>query len=407
MSVAAEVNLPAQHRAALGADAARLLSDTDQRLTLDLGELPALIAPLAPQRVLAVVDRTALDATGANGSLTQSLERYAPTWFEGFAPNPKHEHGVAAARAARDADLIVAFGGGSALDVAKLAALAARRPEITSELVRGERPEEADPLPIIAIPTTSGTGSEATHFAAVYVDGRKVSVGHPALRPVGTVLDVRLHETMPRELAAVTGLDALSQALESSWAVGSTAASRQFAAVAGQLILQWLELSANRGTREARFAMMIGAHLAGQAINLSKTTAAHALSYQFTQRLGLAHGHAVALTLGSVGAANACVDAENCLDPRGPEHVKDQVQAAADLFGIRPQDLPLAIRELLERLNLPSTLAAAGVDERLLAECAAAVDPVRLRNNPRRFSRAELADLLRATAGSTATPAAR
>lgn len=406
MSVSAETNLPAAHRAALGADAARLLCDADQRLALDLGELPALLAPFGPRRVLAVVDRTALDATGVNGVLTQALEPYAPTWFDGFAPNPTHAHGVAAARAAQDADVIVAFGGGSALDVAKLAALAARRPDLTEELVRGERVDEAAPLPIIAIPTTSGTGSEATHFAAVYVAGRKVSVGHPALRPASAVLDVRLHETMPRELAAVTGLDALSQALESSWAVGSTAESRQFAGVAGRLILHWLELSANLGTREARFAMMIGAHLAGRAINLSKTTASHALSYQFTQRLGLAHGHAVALTLGAVAAANAQVDADNCLDPRGPEHVQDQVRAAADLFGSAPEDLPLAIQALLDRLDLPSTLAAAGVDEQLLAECAAAVDPVRLRNNPRRFSQGELAELLRTAAGSQATSTA-
>jgi alcohol dehydrogenase class IV len=248
---------------------------------------------------------------------------------------------------------------------------------------------------MIAVPTTSGTGSEATHFAAIYVDGKKVSVSHPMLRPWAAILDERLHRAMPRPLAAVTGLDALGQAMESLWAVGSTEESRVYAAAGLKLIAGSLVASGVEADADARRAMMLGAHLAGRAINISKTTASHAMSYQLTQRFGIAHGHGVALTLGHVAAANAEVAEGECIDPRGVEHVRRWVQEGASILGCAPEELPGFIAGLVEQLGLPPTLAEAGVPGEALNSLSEAIDPTRMGNNPRRLSLDESRALLR------------
>jgi alcohol dehydrogenase class IV len=380
----------------LSAETLGLVLSSDQRIARSVGELPQLLEATGARRVLVVCDRDALLASGRQSAFQAALKAVAAEFFESFTPNPRSEDAANAARmaAAHQADCIVAFGGGSCLDVAKIAALAGSRPDLAETLARGERLDDADPLPLIAIPTTSGTGSEATHFAAIYVEGRKVSVAHPQLRPQAIVLDVALHQAMPGNLAAVTGLDALAQAMESLWAVSSNERSIQYAQAAGKLIAKHLEPSVLQGTVEHRLGMMIGSHLAGQAINISRTTAAHALSYQFTQLFGLSHGHAVALTLGHVATANAGVCEATCCDHRGPDHVRSHVEDAAALLSVKPEGLPGYLRDLLGRLGLASTLREAGVGSAALSELASQVDPVRLGNNPRRLTNADLESLL-------------
>ena len=395
---------------AVGADVVALLAAHDQRVVSSLAKLAELVADVEPRRLLLVQDTVAVTACAAADPLAEALAGFEVRVFDAFTPNPRIEDAIQAARAAAEynAAAVVACGGGSCLDVAKVAALGARAPERAADFARGRQLDRAHPLPLFAIPTTSGTGSEATHFAAVYADGRKVSVAHPQLRPRGVVLDVALHLAMPPDLAAITGMDALGQAMESLWAVGGSPASALFAEAAGALITRYLVPSARRATEAARVGMMLGAHLAGQAINLSKTTAAHALSYRLTQQFSLAHGLAVALTLGHVGRANAAVTEADCLDPRGPVHVREQVAKAAAWLAVEPATLPAAVEELLRELNLPATLAEAGVGPAVLPELATAVDPLRLSNNPRRLDTPALIALLEQAAVSAGpTPTSR
>jgi len=186
-------------------------------------------------------------------------------------------------------------------------------------------------------------------------------VAHFDLLPRVAILDVRFHRAMPPHIAAQTGLDALGQALESTWAVGANEQSLRFAAAAGRRIAGSLAESVRSGDDEARVAMMIGAHLAGRAINISKTTASHALSYQLTQRFDLAHGHAVALTLGHLASANARAADDRCCDPRGVLDARRRVDDAAGYLGVPPEDLPRVVQDLLEQVALPATLEEAGV----------------------------------------------
>lgn len=368
----------------------------DQVVIESLDGLGALLGGMGVRRVLLVLDRGAAEASGSLIGLADQLASLRWSKFEDFSPNPTSEQAAAAARAAGaiGAEAIVAFGGGSCNDVAKVAALSARTPDLIDALSRGGVSASADPLPLVTIPTTSGTGSEATHFAAIYVDGRKVSVAHPKLRPAAVVLDVRLHMAMPPALAACTGLDALGQAIESLWAVGSTEESWPHAIHAGRLAAGSLVESVRLGTEAARRSMMRAANLAGHAINISKTTASHALSYQLTQRFKIPHGCAVALTLGHLAAVNAGVSDEDCVDPRGADWVRERVSEACSLLGVTPASMPGRVAALLGDLGLAVNLEEAGVARGSLAEMAEAVDPVRLGNNPRRLNTSHIEALL-------------
>lgn len=368
----------------------------DQRVATSLASLGELLADAQAHRVLLVLDRPAAHAIGAHPELAKRLAPFDARTFDRFTPNPTWQQGAAAARAAHEhrADAIVSFGGGSCNDVAKVAALGARSPDSIAELATGGANDHAEPLPLISIPTTSGTGSEATHFAAIYVSGRKVSVAHPGLRPRGVILDPALHRAMPPELAATTGLDALGQAVESLWAVGSTEASRALASRALRLASAFIVPSVRRADQRACTGMMVASNLAGHAINISKTTASHALSYQLTQRFGIPHGCAVALTLGHLAAANALVNERDCADPRGSSWVRARVGQAAALLGVEAREMPLRMGALLESLGLPPDLMRAGVKRHALRQIAEAVDPVRLGNNPRHLDTDRIQELL-------------
>jgi alcohol dehydrogenase class IV len=372
------------------------LQHTGQHLRRNLDDIPELLETLSASRVLLVLDRAAVHAAGITSALEQLLAHVKYCEFDRFSPNPKSEQALEAAHAASNfgVEAVIAIGGGSCMDVAKVAAMAARTPLHAEALSKGESTSVADPIPLIAVPTTSGTGSEATHFAAVYNAGRKVSIAHPRIRPWGVVLDAALHIAMPARLAAICGLDALGQAIESLWAVGSTSPSREYALLGGKLIADNISQSVTHASPHAREQMMIGAHLAGQAINISKTTASHALSYELTQRFGVPHGLGVALTLGHVAAANDMVTNSTCADPRGVDHVKLQVTLGAQLLNATPQQMPNVIETLLQNLGLPSTLQKTGVPAEALPSLALAVDPLRLSNNPRTMTTPELESLL-------------
>lgn len=177
---------------------------------------------------------------------------------------------------ASKARVILAIGGGSVMDTGKLIA-------------------SWSGLPLGVVPTTAGTGAEATEFATVYKDGRKQSV--PCGLPTFRVVDAEVTMGMSPYLAACTGMDALCHGLEAKWAKSGTARSNVFATQAVEQALLHLIPSVVDPTEKTRFAMLIAAFRAGQAINVARTTAAHALSYELTTQHGIPHGHAVALMM--------------------------------------------------------------------------------------------------------------
>lgn len=239
-------------------------------------ELAGRIAALAGAPVLTIDNVT---ANPDFHTLRESCARYA-----GASPAPS---------------TIVALGGGSVLDAAKVVAAAGGDfDRVRRYLKTGEGALSA--VPIIAIPTTAGTGSDVTCWATVWDTdaGEKYSLERPDLFPERTLIDPELMLSLPRGLTVSTGLDALSHALESIWNRNANPVSTNDAVAAARIILDALPAAAeNPGDLGLRTRMAQGALLAGLAFSNTRTALAHSLSYPITLRHGVPHGIACSFSL--------------------------------------------------------------------------------------------------------------
>jgi alcohol dehydrogenase len=195
-------------------------------------------------------------------------------------------------------DIIVGVGGGSVLDMAKLLAVLHHRDLAEVDAVTsGTLDLSTREVHLALVPTTAGSGAEATHFSVLYRDTVKFSIAGSGLLPDHIVLDPSVVTSGDRMQLAASGLDALCQCVESIWARGATEQSRKHAVEGLQLVAQSL-IAFVQGDESLAGDLQWGSHLGGHAINTSKTTASHALSYFLTMRFGVPHGIAVASTLG-------------------------------------------------------------------------------------------------------------
>ena len=360
--------------------------------------LTGLVEELNPKAILLLTGGASYRASGAAKAVAQATARRTSTMISGVTANPDLEDVDRAIATYRESSpsLVIAVGGGSVIDLAKTVRSVAPHSSTARPYALGERTVGPAEAALIAIPTTAGTGSEATHFAVVYVDGVKYSIADASLRPDTAILDPELTYSVPPRVTAATGLDALSQAMESLWSVRSTPTSRECAEAAMTLALDHLENAVCRPDPVSRTGMCNAAHLAGLAIDESFTTAPHALSYVLTARFGIPHGHAVALTLGAVLEYNAGVTATTCADPRGVEHVRRVMERIIRLLGVTDASgARHALEELVGRLGLDNSLA--GIDappEQVRALLAEGVNLQRLANNPRVFTNESLAGVL-------------
>ena len=350
---------------------------------------------LGVRKPLLVTGGASFERSGAQALLQPLLASFEITHFHDFEPNPRLEdalRGVEFLRAG-GSDLLLAVGGGSVMDMAKLIRYGSIVP-----LDGGVAPPEhlTSAPPLIAVPTTSGSGSQATHFAVMYVGHTKTSVGHPEMLPEIAVVDPRLSASQPPGLTASAGMDALSQAVESHWSIHATADSRSLAARALEQVVPNLVAAVREPNPANREAMAIGAHLAGQAINLTKTTAPHAISYPLTSFFDIPHGHAVALTLPSVLRFNGRVEEGDVQDGRGLEHVRGALGELARLLGASDVEQAVGrLEQMMDEAGLERRLSALGLVrgdlDRVLEN---AFDPARVVNNPRKLTREALAEIL-------------
>tara|TARA_B110000879_G_scaffold166078_1_gene214621 strand:+ start:1963 stop:3090 length:1128 start_codon:yes stop_codon:yes gene_type:complete len=288
------------------------------------------------KRILLVTGKKSYETSGAKEVLKRKLKNERVEHFSDFSINPKFSDAIRGANIARLAsvEVIIAVGGGSVLDMAKLIkAFIPTDAKMGLQMVEGKMPVIDCGLPIIAIPTTSGSGSEATQFAVVYVNSIKFSLSSPVLAPNAIILDGRLSMSGNDYQITCNALDAMAQAIESSWAIGSTTDSRSYA-------FQALEKGWNIVPRiigKSRDAMLFqqmveAANLAGRAINISKTTASHAWSYAFTTHHNIPHGHAVWLTLPAIFQAHLNASDDEIIDTRGVKYFRRLMQKIAELI---------------------------------------------------------------------------
>ncbi len=299
--------------------------------------------------------------------------------FSDFAPNPLYEDVRRAVDLFRSkgCDGILAVGGGSAIDVAKCVKLYCRMDSKENYL----KQEPADTgVPLVALPTTAGTGSESTRFAVIYYHGEKQSVTHGSILPDVAVLAPVVLRGLPEYQKKCAMLDALCQAIESGWSVNSTEESIGYARKAIEAIRANWEAHIFGNADSAAGQIMWAANYAGRAINITQTTAPHAMSYKLTGLYGLPHGHAAALCLPEVWE-HMLGHMENCVDSRGKEFLAGVFAEIARALGSdSPADAVVKLRELLAELGMAYPVSTDR--EQDLDTLTRSVNPARLKNNP-------------------------
>ncbi len=346
------------------------------------------------QRVLIVTD-PGISKLGLLADVLPGFARAELTVevFDQVVADPPEAILLAAVEQARalKAQLIVGFGGGSSMDVAKLVALLAH-PECGQELAQiyGVGNARGQRLPLILVPTTAGTGSEVTQISIITTgETTKMGVVSPLLLPDLALLDAELTLGLPPAVTAATGIDAMVHAIEAyTSALKKNPLSDLLAREALRLLAANLdEVVHNGGNREARQAMLLGSCLAGQAFANAPVAAVHALAYPLGGHFHIPHGLSNALVLPHVlgfnGNAAAPLYAE-----LAPLVLGDQLRAGSVLQ--QTEQFIGALADFSVRSGLPTRLRDAGVPQDMLPTLARdAMQQQRLLvNNPREMTEA-------------------
>lgn len=258
----------------------------------------------------------------------------------------------------KDVDLIIAVGGGTIIDLSKIYSLACSNRLTDLEKILSDKTLE-NKIDSIFVPTTAGTGSEATSFAVVYKDRKKYSILHPTLLPKYTILDTGLLKSLPEAILNATVSDALAQGIESMWAVGGTEESREYARITITDILSGIE-ETDRMKKLAAF--QLGAHFSGKAINISKTTISHAISYPLTSHFGIPHGIAVFLTLPGIAELNYHIAGPTMQPGLDPEQHRENFLTLFKLFEVTDiAGLTGKLRSISNKLNIKTRLREYGL----------------------------------------------
>jgi alcohol dehydrogenase len=299
---------------------------------------------------------------------------------------------LAASHRSAHYDGIIALGGGSALDTGKvLAVLLGASAEFSLE--RHFRSAQSfpkhPPLPVIAIPTTSGTGSEVTPFATVWDERThtKYSLSAESMFPTVALLDPELTHDLPWEITFPTGLDALCQAMESLWNRNSNPITVSYALRGAALA--WEALQRGRDLMQSppvRSELMEASLLAGLAISHTRTALCHSISYPLTSRFGLEHGSACAVTMPAVLSFNIPSDNGNL------------TLLARRLVDNEPTALVTALVQLLAKLGIQARVRdTVGSFERALAHVDEMFTPNRVGNNLRTAGKQDIIEILQRT----------
>lgn len=299
--------------------------------------------------------------------------------FSDFQPNPLYESVVKGVEVYRDSgcDSIMAVGGGSAIDVAKCIKLYAGSSGSGADGSWLSAPVVPNSIPFLAMPTTAGTGSEATRYAVIYYGGAKQSITSESFIPSAVLMDPDALKTLPLYQKKATMCDALCHAIESFWSVNSTDESKEFSRAAIRGVMEHMEGYLNN-SEIGLAGMLRAANLAGSAINITQTTAGHAMCYKITSLFGCAHGHA-AILCDRVLFAWMIDNLDKCIDPRGSEYLRGVLDEIGVAMGCSSASEGASrLVEIFDGLGLEVPVATAAQYE----ELKTSVNPVRLKNHP-------------------------
>lgn len=297
--------------------------------------------------------------------------------FSDFQPNPLYESVVEGVKAFKESgsNQIIAVGGGSAMDVAKCIKLYSNMDDSLNYLEQKIIPND---VRLLAVPTTAGTGSEATRYAVIYYNGVKQSVTDQSSIPSMVLMDSSVLESLPVYQKKCTMMDAFCHSIESFWSVNSTDESKSYASEAIRLILaNYRDSFENLGDGNAN--MLLASNLAGKAINITQTTAGHAMCYKLTSLYNVPHGHAATM-VNRVLWPWMIKNTDKCVDPRGQAYLKSAFVDIARTMGVdTAEEAVEKFASLYDELEL---MKPSDVKENDFGILKTSVNPDRLKNNP-------------------------
>ena len=317
-------------------------------------KLPALIKEKGLSKVLVVTDKGLMGLGLLNG-LFEELDKTGIGYavYDGVQPNPSIENIEEAKNMYNENGCqgIIAFGGGSPMDCAKIAGARVARPNMPVEKMRGVMKIMKKIPPLFAVPTTAGTGSETT-LAAVVTNTKtheKNACNDPVLRPKYAVLDPELTVGLPPHITSTTGMDALTHAVEAYIGKSNVKATVDYAEKAVKMIFANIETAYNDGKNiEARNQMLLASFYAGMAFTRAYVGYVHAIAHNLGGMYGVPHGLANAIILPVV------------LEAYG-EAIYDKLAALADIVGItgetnadKAKAFIAEIYAMNERMNIPT-----------------------------------------------------
>jgi alcohol dehydrogenase len=364
-----------------------------------IAELPGIVRSSKATSVLVITD-AALAATQVIATVTGVLDKagIVTRVFDGVHPNPTTDDIAAGAGAVQPGGenvMLVAVGGGSPIDAAKGIAIAAVNPQRGRDL--DYRNEFATPaLPLVAVPTTAGTGAETNAFGVVTdpVARRKFYAGHASAMPAAAILDPELTVGLPPAVTAATGMDALTHALECYLSVHPNSWSDGIALQVIKMVAASLPRACADGADlRARSQMLLAANMAGVAMANTGLGLAHAIGHALGGRWNIAHGVTLSLVLPGVLRFSLPVRTERMADiafalGAGDTHASIERNAAAAIE---------AIAALRERIGLTRRLSDFGIGGADYAQIAAdALDDEVLASTPLRPGAADITEILAA-----------
>jgi alcohol dehydrogenase class IV len=317
-------------------------------------QIGQIVRDLGGRKVFLVTGKHSAKETGMLGKLFEYLKDIPLEVFAEVEENPSIEtvdSGVARCKAS-GCDLVIGLGGGSSLDAAKAIAMLQKNPGSIREYLDQERVCDTKGLPMIAITTTSGTGSEVTPFSVITYKEKKAkpAIAPPQLFPDVALVDPELTMSVPPKVAASTGLDALCQAVEGFWSTRANPVTRALAFQGIILAMRNLESAWKSKDKESVINMALASHLTGIEMSNVGNTAIHPLSYPFTMDYEVPHGFACAIFL--------------------PVFIRFNAPNIGDLFSdlLRVLQLPSveafadAIDSLMDKVGAPKRLNEFGVN---------------------------------------------
>tara|TARA_Y100001970_G_scaffold293442_1_gene440238 strand:+ start:1918 stop:3039 length:1122 start_codon:yes stop_codon:yes gene_type:complete len=348
-------------------------------------------------KVLIVCGKKSFTESGAKNKLENYLEGFDVKFFSDFNVNPKIDDAIKGAKFAKinKIDSIISIGGGSVIDMAKLIKAFYANIDLAKKIITSKIHISDPDIPIICVPTTAGSGSESTHFAVVYVGDKKYSLANNCLLSDYVILDGNFPLSASRYLKACNVLDAISQAIESTWSVNSTPHSQNISLKALKDCMSNYESFVNKkSSKQASQLMLEASNLAGQAINITKTTSAHAWSYGFTSKLNIPHGHAVWMTLPRIFKIHS-LKGNRINDPRGEDYILRTMTRLKKILNMSQTDDPEKyFQKFLQSMEISNDINfLRGMNNKFKNELKTSVNLERMANNPIEFSQEQIDEI--------------